>query len=100
VIAIHTNTTYEVVVVVVAWKKGRLGSLRAKRLIGSTAWGTIEFALCAEEGRTKKENLLLIVELKRKWFVAPLSISQSFMLGGGDSTSSMGTMFALWHSLT
>jgi hypothetical protein len=33
--------------------------------IGSTAWGTIEFALCAEEGRIEKENLLLIVEQKR-----------------------------------
>jgi hypothetical protein len=38
-------------------------------MIGSTAWGTIEFALCAEEGRTEKENLLLIVELKRNKIV-------------------------------
>jgi hypothetical protein len=25
-------------------------------------WGTIEFALCPEEGRTEKENFQLIVE--------------------------------------
>jgi hypothetical protein len=37
--------------------------------IGSTAWGTIEFALCAEEGRTEKENFQLIVELQRNEIV-------------------------------
>jgi hypothetical protein len=36
-------------------------------MIGSTAWGTIEFALCAEEGRTENENL--IVELQRNEIV-------------------------------
>jgi hypothetical protein len=38
-------------------------------MIGSTAWGMIEFALCVEEGRTEKENLQLIVELQRNEIV-------------------------------
>jgi hypothetical protein len=33
--------------------------------LGPLRGGTIEFALCAEEGRTEKENFQLIVELQR-----------------------------------